>query len=91
MNSGPTIVLAALTGVVLVIGVWFWNERVRRWPLATFGIDNGQRVLRWESAELREAVWRRGWMTSHEWLTLNRRQLVKIEAEIARRDGNPVL
>lgn len=78
-----------LTAAALVGGFWYWNTRVRRIPLAEFGIENVQRVLRWETDARREAIWRRGWMTSHEWDSINARQLATIDAELNRRGINP--
>ncbi|EQB97676.1 hypothetical protein B738_29666, partial [Photorhabdus temperata subsp. temperata M1021] len=39
-----------------------------------FGIENVQRVAKWENPEWRERVFARGGMTSREWLDVNIRQ-----------------
>lgn len=64
--------------------LYVWNDRFRRVPLAEFGIENVQEVGTWESRAWRELVWSRGWMTSAEWRSVNRR-LAAIEAEMKRR------
>lgn len=74
------IIVTALTGAV-----WYWNERVRRVPLEEFGLENVNRVLRWEPENRRRDILRRGWMTSHEWINLNRRQIEAINLELSRR------
>lgn len=62
-----------------------WESRFRKVPLAEFGIESVQRVLRFEHQDYRETVWKRGWMTSHEWTVLNKKQIAEISAEIKRR------
>jgi len=79
-------------GALLFLGFWFWefwDSRVRRFPLSYFGIESVQRVLRWETEDQREAIWRRGWMTSHEWISINVRQQIAIEDELKRRGVDP--
>lgn len=71
--------------IVLGVGLYVWNDRFRHVPLAEFGIENVQEVGTWESQAWRELVWSRGWMTSAEWRSVNRRQLAAIEAEMKRR------
>lgn len=84
MDSTGAAVLAVMA-TVTIAGIWYWNERIRKIPLAEFGIERVQRVLRWEPDEVREAISQRGWMTSYEWTLINQRQQAAIEAEIARR------
>ncbi|WP_036836370.1 hypothetical protein [Photorhabdus temperata] len=50
-----------------------------------FGIENVQRVAKWENPEWRERVFARGGMTSREWLDVNIRQQKALEEEIRRR------
>lgn len=86
MSDGAAAALAlVVTG--LLFAVWFWNERVRRVPLEEFGLDNVNRVLRFESDSRRKEILVRGWMTSYEWTELNKRQMQAIEAELKRRGG----
>lgn len=70
---------------ILAAAIWFWNGWLRRIPLAEFGVENVQRVLRFELPDYRDAVWKRGWMTSHEWIVLNKRQITEMSAELKRR------
>jgi hypothetical protein len=82
-----TIFVASLAAVIIALGVglYVWNDRFRRLPLAQFGIDSVQRVSAWESSAWRERVWARGWMTSAEWRAVNKRQIAAIDAELKRR------
>lgn len=78
------IIIALL--IVAVPVVWLvWNRHFRVFPLSYFGIENVQRVAKWEGDEWRERVFTRGGMTSREWLEVNTRQLEAIEAELRRR------
>ncbi|EHJ9405389.1 hypothetical protein KB713_004225 [Salmonella enterica] len=63
-----------------------WVRYFRIFPLSYFGIENVQRVAKWESHEWRERVFSRGGMTSKEWLRVNTRQLEAISAELRRRN-----
>jgi hypothetical protein len=83
MNNETASVLAIIVTGVLA-GIWYWNERVRRVPLEEFGLEAVNRVLRWETDGRRAAILSRGWMTSHEWTEMNKRQLKAIEAEMER-------
>lgn len=79
---------AAILGIIvtgLIGAVWYWNERVRRVPLEEFGLEDVNRVLRWEPDSKRREILARGWMTSHEWTELNRRQIDAINLELKRR------
>lgn len=72
--------------VIAIAGGWaVWEYRFRRRPLAYFGIEKVQRVLKWTPPEYRERVWARNWLTSREWLLLLENQLHEIEAELRRR------
>lgn len=77
--------------IVLVIAVIpaayvVWGRYFRIFPLSYFGIENVQRVAKWESTEWREQVFTRGGMTKKEWLRVNTRQLEAIRAELRRRN-----
>lgn len=76
--------LWAILGIAIA-GIWYWNERFRRVPLAEFGMEAVERVLKWEPEARRKMILERGWLTSHEWMTMNRRQLAAIAAEMKRR------
>lgn len=71
--------------LLAIAGVWIWNGWFRKIPLADFGIERVQRVLRFAAPEYREKIWKRGWMTSDEWTALNKVQIAQINAELKRR------
>lgn len=75
--------------VLIIVGVpiayMIWDRYFRVFPLSYFGIENVQRVAKWESDEWRERVFSRGGMTSREWISVNTRQLEAIKAELRRR------
>ncbi|ENN6236917.1 hypothetical protein AB9W54_004301 [Salmonella enterica] len=75
--------------VLIIVGVpvayIIWDRYFRVFPLSYFGIENVQRVAKWESDEWRERVFSRGGMTSREWISVNTRQLEAIKAELRRR------
>ncbi|HCZ4970165.1 TPA: hypothetical protein O3H97_004730 [Salmonella enterica subsp. enterica serovar Saintpaul str. CFSAN004160] len=75
--------------VLIIVGVpvayMIWDRYFRVFPLSYFGIENVQRVAKWESDEWRERVFSRGGMTSREWISVNTRQLDAIKAELRRR------
>lgn len=75
--------------VLIIVGVpvayMIWDRCFRVFPLSYFGIENVQRVAKWESDEWRERVFSRGGMTSREWISVNTRQLEAIKAELRRR------
>jgi hypothetical protein len=84
MNT-ETVAALAFLGAVVVATIWYWNERVRRVPLEEFGLEAVHRVLQYESNSRRRAILARGWMTSHEWIRMNERQVEEIYAELKRR------
>lgn len=88
VNVTASACLAVLVTGALA-GVWYWNERVRRVPLEAFGLEAVNRVLAFEPPKVRRAIVKRGWMTSHEWSSTNRRQLAAIDAELKRRGLEP--
>jgi hypothetical protein len=71
--------------LLAVAGAQIWNGWFRKIPLADFGIERVQRVLRFADPDYRETIWKRGWMTSHEWTVLNKVQIAQINAELKRR------
>ncbi|CAH5035775.1 hypothetical protein AI2834V1_5293 (plasmid) [Escherichia coli] len=75
--------------VLIIVGLpaayMIWDRYFRVFPLSYFGIENVQRVAKWESDEWRERVFSRGGMTSREWISVNTRQLEAIKAELRRR------
>lgn len=85
MSATPFFACLLAVVIVLGAGLYIWNDRFRRVPLAQFGIDNVQCVGTWESPAWRERIWSRGWMTAAEWRAVNKRQLAAIEAELRRR------
>jgi len=80
MAAGLAILVTAV-----IAGIWYWNERVRRVPLAEFGMDDVARVLKWEPEAVRRSILDRGWMTSQEWMNMNERQAHAIDEELRRR------
>ena len=75
--------------VLIIVGVpvayMIWDRYFRVFPLSYFGIENVQRVAKWESDEWRERGFSPGGMTSREWISVNTRQLEAIKAELRRR------
>lgn len=72
--------------VAIALGIWwYWDAHVKKVPLAEFGMDSVQRVLKFEPSHVRSDILKRGWMTSAEWLAINKRQVKAIEAELRRR------
>ncbi|WP_374258782.1 hypothetical protein [Aquabacterium sp.] len=85
-NEAAGAIALIITG--LIAALWYWNECIRRVPLEDFGLDNVKRVLRWESDARRQEILVRGWMTSHDWTSMNRNQMAAIDAELKRRGGD---
>lgn len=77
--------LIGVLSILIGAGWWIWDGWFRRIPLTDFGVEAVQRVLKWESDSFREMVWARGWMTSHEWIKLNKQQIRAISEELKRR------
>lgn len=78
-------ILVTLTIISVPVIYILWDRYFRIYPLSYFGIENVQRVAKWESPEWREQVFSRGGMTSREWIKINTRQLEAIIAELQRR------
>ncbi|HGM5391991.1 hypothetical protein [Serratia ureilytica] len=78
------IFLAVIIAAIPVTYI-IWDRYFRIFPLSYFGIENVQRIAKWESPEWRERIFSRGGMTSHEWLQVNKRQLKAIDDELRRR------
>ncbi|EBP8534860.1 hypothetical protein AMR62_24450 [Salmonella enterica] len=78
-------ILIVLIIVVVPVAYTIWDRYFRVFPLSYFGIENVQRIAKWESPEWRERVFSRGGMTSREWIRVNTRQLEAIKAELRRR------
>ncbi|MCW1829845.1 hypothetical protein OLZ31_23680 [Enterobacter asburiae] len=78
------IIIALIIAAVPVAWI-VWNDNFRIFPLSTFGIENVQRIAKWESQEWRDRIYAKGGMTSREWLKVNMRQQAALEAEIRRR------
>lgn len=87
MTMSP-LTLALIAAFVTITGIAYfvWDDRFRHIPLANFGIEQVQRVGSFESAEWRDGVWKRGWLTSAEWRAVNARQIRTIDAELQRRN-----
>ena len=80
-------ILLALIIAAVPVACVVWNENFRVFPLAYFGIENVQRVAKWESQEWRDRIFAQGGMTSREWLEVNTRQLEAIRDELRRRSS----
>ncbi|EGL4300842.1 hypothetical protein IQ436_004523 [Salmonella enterica] len=78
-------ILIVLIIVVVPVAYTIWDRYFRIFPLSYFGIENVQRIAKWESPEWRERIFSRGGMTSREWIRVNTRQLEAIKAELRRR------
>ena len=78
-------ILITLAIISVPVIYFLWDKYFRIYPLSYFGIENVQRVAKWESPEWREQVFSRGGMTSREWIKINTRQLEAIIAELQRR------
>ncbi|MEZ2453650.1 hypothetical protein [Raoultella planticola] len=76
------VTLAIISVPVIYI---LWDRYIRIYPLSYFGIEDVQRVAKWEGPEWRERVFSRGGMTSHEWIKVNTRQLEAFKSELQRR------
>jgi len=78
------LMIGAFAIAALSAGWWWWEDR-RHVPLAEFGMETVQRVLKFESDQRREEIWERGWLTRAEWRAINKRQLSAMDAELRRR------
>ncbi|ARF52067.1 hypothetical protein [Pantoea stewartii] len=79
-------ILISLIIAAIPVAYLIWDRYFRIFPLSYFGIENVQRIAKWESPEWREQVFSRGGMTSREWIRVNTRQLEAISAELRRRN-----
>lgn len=64
---------------------FLWDRYFRIFPLSYFGIENVQRVAKWESHEWCDRVFLRNGMTHREWIKVNNRQQEAIRDELRRR------
>lgn len=78
-------VLVLVFAVFAAGSLYIYDNWFKQRPLDYFGIGNVQRVLKWESPKLRDQIFDRGWMTSAQWASFNKKQLADIEAELQRR------
>lgn len=78
-------ILIALIIAAVPVAWLVWDRHFRIFPLSCFGIENVQRVAKWESDEWRERVFARGGMTRKEWLTVITRQAEAFRDELRRR------
>lgn len=83
-----------LFGSILLIGfiVWaIWLLRylygyyIKKHSLAYFGIDNVNRVAKYESDEWREQIFNNGYMTIYQWNIVLNRQIVSMSRELGHR------
>lgn len=66
------------------IGYYIYDQRIRKYMPSDFGIQDFQRIAKYESAEWRERAYKLG-ITRHEWQAVIKRQNDAIEAELTRR------
>ncbi|HEN4999042.1 TPA: hypothetical protein U6I48_004600 [Klebsiella aerogenes] len=78
-------ILLALIIAAVPVAYLVWDRHFRIFPLSYFGIENVQRLAKWESDEWRERVFARGGMTRKEWLTVITRQAEAFRDELRRR------
>lgn len=64
---------------------WYWDTHAKHVPFSEFGMEAVHRVLKFEDNHVRTMILNRGWITSAEWLTMNKRHVKAIEAELRRR------
>lgn len=79
-------ILIALIIVAVAVAYIVWDRHFRIFTLSYFGIENVQRIAKWESPEWRAQVFNRGGMTRREWLRVNKRQQKAIDDELRRRN-----
>jgi hypothetical protein len=78
------IVCFLLVGVVTFI--WsYWCRHFERLPLREFGMESVHHVLKFEPNDVRATILNRGWMTSAEWVAINKRQAKAAKEELRRR------
>lgn len=81
------VIIALIVAAVPII--WFiWEKYARIYPLAYFGLENVQRIAKWESPEWRDRVFARGGITRYEWLKTVTRQAEAMHDELLRRNLN---
>ena len=86
-NAEAAMSVIVIMGTIAVVRYWF--DRVRRVPLEYYGMDSVKHVLKWESEGRRRQILKRGWMTRHEWTSMNIRQAEMFDAEVKRRGTDP--
>ena len=79
-------ILIVLTIAAVPAAHVVWTRYFHIFQLSYFGIENVQRVAKWESPEWRERVFALGGMTGNKWIRINTRQLEAISAELRRRN-----
>lgn len=78
--------LIALVIAAVPVAWLVWDRHFRVYPLSYFGIENVQRVAKWESNEWRERVFARGGITRNEWMSTITRQAEAFRDELRRRN-----
>lgn len=74
-----------IVGLLLCVAWHIYDEWIVKVPLTDFGMASVERILKWERAEFRNQILKRGWMTRAQWQQLNRSQLKTIDDELKRR------
>ena len=80
------VTLVTLAIISIPVIYILWDKYIRIYPLSYFGIEDVQRVAKWENPEWRERVFSRGGMTNREWIKINTRQLEAFKSELQRRN-----
>ncbi|WP_371337024.1 hypothetical protein [Klebsiella quasipneumoniae] len=78
-------ILIALIIAVIPVAYLVWDRHFRIFPLSYFGIENVQRVAKWESDEWRERIFARSGMRRSEWQSVITRQAEAFRDELRRR------
>ncbi|HCA3439724.1 TPA: hypothetical protein MO340_004288 [Salmonella enterica subsp. salamae serovar 35:g,m,s,t:-] len=78
-------ILIALIIAAAPVAYLVWDRHFRIFPLSYFGIENVQRVAKWESDEWREKIFARGGMRRSEWQTVISCQAEAFREELRRR------
>ncbi|WOI84487.1 hypothetical protein [Citrobacter braakii] len=79
-------ILIILIIVAVPVTYLVWDRHFRILPLSYFGIENVQRVAKWESDEWRERIFARGGMRRREWQSVITRQAEAFRDELHRRN-----
>jgi len=86
MNELQSLVVLIASLNLLGIGYYIYDNKMRRFAPGDFGIENFQRVAKFQSSEWRDKAYRVG-ITRSEWRRVLNKQLRAINQELAQRDS----